>query len=124
MCNFGRSRARGWPPAAHPFDYSATIRRLVLTVPRTILLWSCYSHPLPVPFTYENISRIYSKLLTDHFNDGLGTAFIVGSRQVGKTTLARNFQQAAGNYLSWDNEEHRRLILKGPCHIADYLGLQ
>ncbi len=72
----------------------------------------------------DSISRIYSKLLADHFADGLEMAFIAGPRQVGKTTLARNFQQAAGNYLSWDNEEHRRLILKGPSHVADYLGLQ
>lgn len=50
-------------------------------------------------------------------------AFIAGPRQVGKTTLARNFHQKHV-YINWDNEEHRRLIMDGPGSVAQHIGLQ
>ena len=37
--------------------------------------------------------------------------FIAGPRQVGKTTLAREFLGARGKYLNWDHREDRRAIL-------------
>lgn len=38
--------------------------------------------------------------------------FVGGPRQVGKTTLAKNFLADSKGYLNWDVPEHRELILK------------
>jgi predicted AAA+ superfamily ATPase len=38
--------------------------------------------------------------------------FVAGPRQVGKTTLAKNLDEAAGGYLNWDIPEDRERILK------------
>ena len=38
--------------------------------------------------------------------------FVVGPRQVGKTTLALRLPSAPSGYLSWDVAEHRECILK------------
>ncbi|MBK8803109.1 MAG: ATP-binding protein [Fibrobacteres bacterium] len=46
-------------------------------------------------------------------------AFLVGPRQVGKTSLCRT----RGTYLDWDNLDDRALILKGPAAVADRIGL-
>ena len=68
------------------------------------------------------IQRVYLTSLHDHFADGPEMAFLTGPRQVGKTTLARSFQTGA-TYLNWDNEDHRRLIMDGPGHVAEFIGL-
>ncbi len=47
-------------------------------------------------------------------------ALVAGPRQVGKTTLCRGLST---HYLNWDNIDHRRLLLKGPVAVADYLGI-
>lgn len=47
-------------------------------------------------------------------------AFVSGPRQVGKTTTCRRRGDA---YLSWDHDDHRRLLLRGPDAVADHLGL-
>lgn len=48
--------------------------------------------------------------------------FIAGPRQVGKTTLARQFLEAIGsqgNYFIWDNDAHRKAILRRPDFFWD-----
>lgn len=45
-------------------------------------------------------------------------AFIVGPRQVGKTTSSISALSNAF-YLNWDNQEHRKLILKGPLSVVE-----
>ncbi|HEX4845560.1 MAG TPA: ATP-binding protein [Geothrix sp.] len=47
-------------------------------------------------------------------------AFVSGPRQVGKTTACRSL---GGEYLNWDNQDDRRILLKGPGALADRLGL-
>ncbi|MCA8956895.1 MAG: ATP-binding protein [Planctomycetes bacterium] len=49
-------------------------------------------------------------------------AFVSGPRQVGKTTTCRAVRRDA-HYLDWDDQEDRRLILKGPKAVASALGL-
>ena len=49
-------------------------------------------------------------------------AFLSGPRQVGKTTIARLFNENSV-YLNWDNDDHRRLIIKGPASVVEYIGL-
>ncbi len=48
-------------------------------------------------------------------------AFVVGPRQVGKTTTCRTL---ADVYLDWDNEDHRALILAGPAAVATHAGVE
>lgn len=61
---------------------------------------------LPVRIYSESISKDLKKKMV----------FLGGPRQVGKTTLAQSFIEnySDGNpgYLNWDNELHRRIILK------------
>ena len=51
--------------------------------------------------------------------------FLMGPRQVGKTTTARESAAVTGEstYFSWDNSDHRRTLLAGPEAIATALGL-
>lgn len=46
-------------------------------------------------------------------------ALVSGARQVGKTTVCRNLASPDG-YLSWDNQDHRRIILAGPAAVAEH----
>ena len=46
-------------------------------------------------------------------------AFIVGPRQVGKTTSSVAALKSAF-YLNWDNQEHRKLILQGPSSVMEH----
>ena len=64
--------------------------------------------------------RFYSSLLGDHFRHNRQMALVSGPRQVGKTTVCR----AMGDvYLSWDNADDRRLLLKGPAALAQRMEL-
>ena len=50
--------------------------------------------------------------------------FISGPRQVGKTTMAKNLcKDTNGHYLSWDDIEHRELILGGSNKLAEHTGI-
>lgn len=69
------------------------------------------------------LPRIYTDCLANHFRDGREMAFLSGPRQVGKTTVARFFQDGPV-YLNWDNEDHRQLILSGPARVTEYIGLR
>jgi len=47
-------------------------------------------------------------------------ALVSGPRQVGKTTACRDL---GGTYLNWDNQDDRRILLKGPGAVAERLEL-
>lgn len=64
--------------------------------------------------------RIYSSILEDHFRRNRQMAFVSGARQVGKTTTCRGIGDA---YLNWDNADDRRLLLRGPGAVAEFLRL-
>lgn len=49
-------------------------------------------------------------------------AFVVGPRQVGKTTVCRTFRDGA-RIFNWDDEDDRRNITRGTAAIAELLGL-
>ncbi len=58
------------------------------------------------------MKRLYDKLLKDHFQNSNQMAFIVGPRQVGKTTTCRAYD-TKHTYINWDNDEDRQIILQG-----------
>jgi hypothetical protein len=62
-------------------------------------------------------------LLDEHFR-ARRMAFVVGPRQVGKTTLARQLQQQRGSadlYRNWDDLEWRRSLARDPYGFTDAL---
>ena len=65
--------------------------------------------------------RRYETLLGDHFKGDSQMAFVVGPRQVGKTTSCTAFD-ADHHYFNWDNEDDRRLFLEGPAAVAENIG--
>ena len=68
------------------------------------------------------IERLYERVIQDHFASNRQMLFFSGPRQVGKTT-ASLAAVPSENYLNWDNEEHRALILSGPLAIARHFGV-
>lgn len=72
-----------------------------------------------------SIKRLYENVLKEHIRDLQQMAFLVGPRQVGKTTIALTIKSSSQNltYLNWDNKDHRKIILAGPKSIADYAAL-
>ena len=66
------------------------------------------------------MDRRYHDLIRDHFRDNRQMLFLMGPRQVGKTTSSRQVGREYGEhyYFNWDNQEDRRRILAGPQAIA------
>lgn len=60
-----------------------------------------------------------------HYHGNRQMLFLSGPWQVGKTTVAKTLGEsfASSEYLNWDNQTHRQLILQGPSFIAAQLGL-
>ncbi len=71
------------------------------------------------------IDRIYEELIEEHFAENRQMLFLMGPRQVGKTTSCKRSSErfGEGHYLNWDNRDHRRMILGGPQRVAQYLEL-
>lgn len=69
--------------------------------------------------------RLYEHLIQTHFAENRQMLFLMGPRQVGKTTSARRGAAHCGEavYLNWDNGDDRQRILAGPAAIAEALGL-
>jgi hypothetical protein len=66
------------------------------------------------------INRSYESVLKKYLVENRQMIFIAGPRQVGKTTLCKKFST---NYINWDNQNHRQIILEGPDAIAETFGL-
>ncbi|HYG35019.1 MAG TPA: AAA family ATPase, partial [Clostridia bacterium] len=64
--------------------------------------------------------RLYTNILKHHLATYREMAFVSGARQVGKTTSCRSVADA---YLNWDNDDHRRILLRGPSAIAEAIHL-
>jgi predicted AAA+ superfamily ATPase len=71
------------------------------------------------------VERRYEAVISEHFAENRQMLFLMGPRQVGKTTTARDCAARFPNhvYLNWDNQGDRELILRGPNQIAQRLGL-
>lgn len=64
--------------------------------------------------------RIYQNLIEWHLKKYRQMAFLMGPRQVGKTTLALALAKHKQShfYFNWDNTAERRLFIEGPEAIA------
>ena len=65
-------------------------------------------------------SRFYHSLFLEHLGQRRQMIFVTGARQVGKTTVCKSI---GDNYLDWDNDNHRDLIIAGPEAVAQNLDL-
>src|ERR1043165_4839377 len=69
--------------------------------------------------------RIYQQIVIGHLSKLRQMVFLMGPRQVGKTTLS--LDAASGwerhFYFNWDNPAERLLFLEGPHAIAEQTGL-
>lgn len=67
-----------------------------------------------------NVKRVYEELILQHLSELRQMAFLMGPRQVGKTTLGQTVAENWRNhfYFNWDNPAERLLFIEGPEAIA------
>ncbi len=70
--------------------------------------------------------RIYQEVIQEHLSTLRQMVFLMGPRQVGKTTTAQSAAEIAMNhhYFNWDNAAEKLLFLKGVEAIAEQVGLK
>lgn len=58
------------------------------------------------------MKRLYNSIIEKHLKDYSQMIFLIGPRQVGKTTISKDCQKYASNYvyLNWDYDEDQLLI--------------
>ena len=61
------------------------------------------------------MERLYNQLIKQHFIDLDQMLFMAGPRQVGKSTISMTAKKTTNRFLilNWDNEKHRKIILRG-----------
>lgn len=71
------------------------------------------------------MQRIYLSLVGEHFRENRQMVFLTGPRQAGKTTVGLMAAEFTDRFtcLNWDNLDHRAVIIKGPAHVAQTIGL-
>lgn len=71
------------------------------------------------------MKRIYHALVKTHFSRFRQMAFLMGPRQVGKTTISLDVasEHPRHSYYNWDNPAEKLLFLEGPDAIALQAGL-
>lgn len=71
------------------------------------------------------MKRLYKAIIEEHFKHDQQMLFFIGPRQAGKTTVSLMAKELTDQftYLSWDDLDHRAIILKGPASVSDYVGL-
>lgn len=71
------------------------------------------------------MERIYEAVIKEHFKQNRQMLFLVGPRQVGKTTtsLIVSKQEKQHFYFNWDIQSDRILITKGADALAETIGL-
>lgn len=72
------------------------------------------------------MKRIYEAVIQEHFADNRQMLFLMGPRQVGKTTTSLEVSQPNPRhfYFNWDTQEDRALIIEGAVAVAEAMSLQ
>ena len=70
------------------------------------------------------MDRLYDKTVSEHCRRERQMLFLMGPRQVGKTTTGRRAgaDRERSLYLNWDNVDHQREIVAGPSRLAQLAG--
>ena len=73
----------------------------------------------------KNIKRIYEVVINEHFAENRQMLFLVGPRQVGKTTTSLEVSEPYKHhfYFNWDIQSNRTKIVEGPDAIAEAMQL-
>ncbi len=71
------------------------------------------------------MKRIYQELICQHLSELRQMVFLMGPRQVGKTTLSLDSagQWPSHFYFNWDNPAEKLLFIEGPHALARQAGL-
>ncbi len=69
------------------------------------------------------MKRQYHSIIQAHFENYSQMVFLMGPRQVGKTTVAKSLQNEGSYYFNWDVIEDRELILMGSKSVAEHIQL-
>ena len=71
------------------------------------------------------LNRIYDDIIKQHLLKRRQMLFLVGARQVGKTTLSKSCTKLTENlcYLNWDDTDTKNLITNGTKSVAEYCKL-
>ncbi len=71
------------------------------------------------------MKRAYEQVIEEHFAHNRQMLFLMGPRQVGKTTtsLESSSKNPHHFYLNWDNQAHRLLIVEGQEAVARHMNL-
>ena len=70
------------------------------------------------------MDRLYKEFILNHFRKYDKMLFIMGPRQVGKTTQSQNTGiEDDFHYFNWDDSEDREKIVIGAKRVADSIGL-
>ncbi len=72
------------------------------------------------------MKRFYEYIIEEHFEKNRQMLFLVGPRQVGKTTTSLEIAEPKPKhfYLNWDSQDDRKLIIQGPDAVARGLDLE
>ena len=72
------------------------------------------------------MKRIYQELIAQHLSEYRQMVFLMGPRQVGKTTvsLASAAEWPNHHYFNWDNSVEKLLFIEGPKAVARQAGLE
>ena len=68
------------------------------------------------------MKRSYEIQISEHLNQHRQMVFLSGPRQVGKTTLCTRLD-TNGEYLNWDDQDNRAILIEGPRRVAEETGL-
>ncbi len=74
----------------------------------------------------REVKRIYEAIVEEHLMENRQMLFLVGPRQVGKTTTSLQVSEPFKHhhYFNWDNQTDREKIVAGPDAIAEVMQLQ
>lgn len=73
----------------------------------------------------RHLKRIYQNVLEEHLTENRQMLFLIGPRQVGKTTTSLDVSKPFQNsfYFNWDIQNDRLKIIEGPDSIAQAIKL-